>query len=47
VNDAVMAYGAALVDDDPERIGPVDALGLDETLFCRRGRWRTRQWCTS
>jgi transposase len=47
VDDAVMAYGAALVDDDPERIGRVDALGLDETLFCRRGRWRTRQWCTS
>ena len=47
VNDAVMAYGAALVDDDPDRIGPVTALGLDETLFCRSGRWRTRQWCTS
>jgi transposase len=47
VNHAVMAYGAALVDDDPERIGPVEALGLDETLFCRRCRWRTRQWCTS
>jgi transposase len=47
VNDAVMAYGAALVDDDPKRIGLVEALGLDETLFCRRGRWRTRQWCTS
>lgn len=36
----------ALVED-PGRIGPVEALGLDETLFCRRGRWRTRQWCTS
>lgn len=21
--------------------------GLDETLFCRRGQWRTQQWCTS
>ena len=46
VNDAVVAYGAALVDD-PDRIGAVAALGLDETLFCRRGRWRRRQWCTS
>jgi transposase len=46
VNDAVMAYGTPLVED-PERIGEVSALGLDETLFCRRGRWRAQQWCTS
>ena len=46
VNDAVIAYGTPLVDD-PARIGPVDALGLDETLFYRMGRWRTQQWCTS
>lgn len=47
VNDAVMAYGAALLDADPDRIGEVAALGLDETLFCRAGRWRTQIWCTS
>jgi transposase len=47
VNDAVMAYGAALLDADVDRIGPVDALGLDETLFARLGRWRTQAWCTS
>jgi transposase len=46
VNDAVIAYGTPLVED-PARIGPVDALGLDETLFSRTGRWRTQQWCTS
>lgn len=46
VNDAVIAYGTPLVED-PNRIGEVRALGLDETLFCRRGRWRTQQWCTS
>lgn len=46
VNDAVIAYGTPLVDD-AARIGPVDALGLDETLFCRTGKWRTQQWCTS
>jgi transposase len=46
VNDAVIAYGEALVDD-PDRVGPVSALGLDETLFCRQGRWRTQAWCTS
>jgi transposase len=47
VNDAVMAYGAALIDADTDRIGAVSALGLDETPFGRTGRWRTQQWCTS
>ena len=46
INDTVIAYGTPLVED-PNRIGKVTALGLDETLFCRRGRWRTQQWCTS
>jgi transposase len=46
VSDAVVAYGSVLVDD-PNRIGPVSALGLDETLFCRRGRWRRQEFCTS
>jgi transposase len=46
VNDAVIAYGARLVDD-PQRIGTVTALGLDETLFVKRGRWRRKQWSTS
>ena len=46
VNDAVIAYGSALVED-PHRIGDVTALGLDETLFCRRGPRRRQEWCTS
>jgi hypothetical protein len=46
VNDAVIAYGTALVDDE-DRIGDVTALGLDETLFCREGPWRHQAWCTS
>lgn len=46
INDTVIAYGTPLVED-PDRIGKVTALGLDETLFCRRGRWRTQRWCTS
>jgi len=45
VNDAVIAYGTALVDD-PDRIGDVTALGLDEVLFARLGRWRTLTWST-
>ncbi|MCH7668240.1 MAG: ISL3 family transposase [Acidobacteria bacterium] len=46
VNDAVIAYGTPLVDDDADRIGDVRALGLDETLFCRLGWWRTQAWST-
>lgn len=46
INDTVIAYGTPLVEH-PDRIGAVTALGLDETLFCRQGRWRTQRWCTS
>ncbi len=46
INDTVIAYGEALVED-PARIGDVDALGLDETLFARVGPWRTQAWSTS
>lgn len=45
VNDAVIAYGTALVED-PDRIGEVTALGLDEVLFARLGAWRTLCWST-
>jgi transposase len=31
---------------DPNCFGFVDALGLDETSFCRQGRWRTQAWST-
>lgn len=47
VNDAVVAYGEALLDADVERVGEVDALGLDETLFVRLGPRHLQQWCTS
>jgi len=47
VNDAVISYGQALVDDDPNRIGTVTALGLDEALFCRLGPFRRQHWSTS
>ena len=44
---AVVAWGQALLAADCDRVGAVEALGLDETLFGRQGRWRTRRWCTS
>ena len=47
VNDTVLAYGTALVDDDPDRIGQPTAIGLDETLFVRVGPWRGQSWSTS
>jgi len=46
VNDAVMSYGAALLDADAGRVGEVTALGVDEVLFGRFGRWRTQAWST-
>ena len=47
INDAVMAYGQALLDADVGRVGTVAALGVDEVLFARLGRWRTQAWSTS
>jgi transposase len=47
VNDTVIAYGTALVDDDPGRIGEPTALGLDETLFVRVGPRHRQCWSTS
>jgi transposase len=47
VNDAVIAYGQALLDADLARVGDVAALGVDEVLFARQGRWRTLAWSTS
>jgi transposase-like protein len=45
VNDAVIAYGSALVDH-PARFGDVEALGLDEVLFVRRGQWHHPEFST-
>ena len=39
--------GEALLEADKDRFGAVEAVGVDETLFWRQGRWRTKQWCTS
>ena len=47
VNASVRRWGQALLDADGDRIAAVVALGLDETLFCRRGRFAQRAWSTS
>ena len=46
VNATMLAYGQLLVDD-PERIGPIQATGMDQTLFSRVGQYRTQQWATT
>ena len=45
IMNAVVHFGTPLIDD-PKRFGFVDAIGLDETLFCKQGRWRTQAWST-
>jgi transposase len=45
VMDAVVVYGTPLIED-PDRFGAVDAVGLDETLFAREGRFRRQRWST-
>lgn len=47
VDDAVLAYGEALLAADCDRIGRVTALGMDETLFARVGEWKRQLWSTS
>jgi transposase len=47
INDTVLAYGSALVDDDPDRFGTVSALGLDEVLFVRVGPYWHQHFSTS
>ncbi len=47
VMDAVTVYGTALLAADTSRTDGVTALGLDETLFVRRGARHTKSWATS
>jgi transposase len=46
LNDAVMAYGRALVDA-PGRFGEVEAIGLDEVAFVRAAPYGVTQFSTS
>ena len=46
VNESVRRWGSALLEADTGRISDVDALGLDEHLIQRRGRFRAKAWAT-
>jgi transposase len=45
VMNAVIEHGTPLVDD-PERVGPVRQLGVDETSFLRANRWHPTMYAT-
>ena len=47
MNASVRRWGEALLEADAERIGGTAALGLDEHLMWRRGRFRAKAWATS
>lgn len=47
VNDTVIAFGSALVDHPGRVAEMVEALGLDETLFVRRGERHHQEFVTS
>ena len=44
---AVQRWGRALLEADVSRIDGVTALGLDEILMFRRGRYREQHWGTT
>ena len=46
VSKEVNRWGEALLEADRNRVGIVEALGLDENLFLRQGPWR-RMWITT
>jgi transposase len=47
VNTAMRLYGAALLKADTKRLKDTTAIGLDEILFLREGRFRRKFWSTT
>ena len=47
VNDSVQRWGQVLGEADTQRLDGVEALGLDEKLIARRGRFKSKVWSTS
>jgi transposase len=47
VNAACVKYGEALMAADTKRLRDTNAIGLDETLFVRRGNYRRKSWVTT
>ncbi len=47
VNTATVVYGSALLNADTKRLKETTAIGLDETLFVRRGPYKHKAWSTT
>jgi transposase len=47
VNDAVMTYGAALLEADRKRLNKTTAIGLDETSFCKLAKKKQMDFATT
>jgi transposase len=47
VNAAMVIYGTALLAADTKRLKATTAIGLDETLFVRKGRFKHKAWSTT
>jgi transposase len=47
INSAVMAWGEALLEADTDRVKATEAVGLDEILHERRGRYKTKMWVST
>lgn len=47
INNAVSIYGEALLRADRKRLKTTTALGFDETLFHRQGKYSSKTWCTT
>jgi len=47
VDEAMRVYGQALLDADKNRVGVCEAIGLDETLFVRRGQTKIKAFITT
>jgi len=47
VDEAMRVYGEALLDADKDRIGKCVAIGLDETLFVRKGQTKIKTFITT
>ena len=43
----MMIYGGALLKADTKRLKETTAIGLDETLFARLGRYKKKSWSTT
>jgi transposase len=47
INAAMTIYGEALIEADTKRLKATTAIGLDETLFVRTGRYKEKSWSTT